>query len=598
MEKRAPWAAGGGTVGGAWLQAAIDSWREIMEREEMPLDVLFVGAGPANLSGALHLMNLIEAHNAAVEAGEKEGEVIDEPMIGVLEKGSRVGAHQLSGAVLDPLALDELMPDWRQRDDVPVERYIERDDMVFLTQSGHFKAPFVPPEMNNLGKPVISLGKFCAWMAELAEEKGVNIFPEFAGVDLLWDGDAVRGVRTGDKGVGPDGTPLDNFEPGMDLTAPVTILGEGTRGHLARKLIERRQLDADCNPMAYEIGCKEVFELPEGRITEGFAIHGLGYPLDMKTFGGWFLYSMGGNQACLGLLVALDAADPMMDCHELLQQLKTHPYIKSILGGGKVVKYGAKTVTCGGWASVPQVHTDGAMLVGDTASFLNPFRIKGIHLSMKSGMLAAEAAFAGLLQRTEDTWDTPFTESQLSVYKTGIDSGWVRAEMERSKNFHASFEHGIIRGMMSWGLQYLFGPGSSIAPFAADHTHMQKIGDYYKSGPQLGQKLEYDGTYLVDKLTDVYLSGTTHDEHQPAHLKIVDTEICATTCKEEYGNPCTRFCPAQVYNMVPNEASGRLEMQVDFSNCVHCKTCDIRDPYQIITWVPPQGGEGPEYGIL
>ena len=562
-----------------------------MQREEMPFDVLFVGAGPANLAGSIHLMNLIEAHNEAVAAGTKEGEAIEEPMIGVLEKGSAVGAHQLSGAVLDPTAFDELMPDWRERDDVPVERFIERDEMVLLTNGSHFKAPWVPPEMNNHGKPIISLGRFCAWLGEQAEEKGVMILPGFAGTDLLWDGEAVRGVRTGDKGVGPDGSPLDNFEPGMDLPSTVTILGEGPRGHLARKLIERRQLDDGRNPMVYEIGCKEIFELPEGRITEGFAIHGLGYPLDLKTFGGWFLYSMGGNKACLGLLVALDAKDPNMDCHALLQRLKTHPYIKSILGDGKVIKYGAKTVTIGGWASVPQLYTDGAMLVGDSASFLNPFRIKGIHLSMKTGMLAAEAAFEAMLSGNNSA-------EQLKVYSDRLDASWVRKEMEFSKNFHANFAGGVLSGMVRTGFSYLFGPGSSIKPFSADHSHMQKLAEYYRSGPQLEDKLKFDGEYLLDKLTDVYLSGTIHDEHQPAHLKIVDTEVCATTCLEEYGNPCTKFCPAQVYNMVENEQSGRLEMRVDFANCVHCKTCDIRDPYQIITWVPPQGGEGPEYGMM
>jgi electron-transferring-flavoprotein dehydrogenase len=561
-----------------------------MQREEMPVDVLFVGAGPANLAGALHLKKLIDQHNEAVGNGTKPGEAL-EVTIGVLEKGSRVGAHQVSGAVVDPIALDELMPDWRTAEGLPVERYIERDEMIFLTQASHLKAPWVPPEMNNHGKPIFSLGKLCAWLGGIAEAQGVMVFPGFAGVDLLWDGEAVRGVRTGDKGVGPDGLPRDNFEPGIDIPAKVTIIGEGPRGHLARKLIERRQLDKGRNPMVYEIGCKEVFDLPPGTITEGFAIHGIGWPLDTKTFGGWFLYSMGGDQACLGLLVALDAKDPSMDCHAMLQRLKTHPYIRGILGKGKVVKYGAKTVTIGGWSSVPQLYTDGAMLVGDSASFLNPFRIKGIHLSMKSGMLAAEAAFEALVRGESSA-------AVLKAYQDRLEASWVKKEMERSQNFHAGFAGGLIPGMINAGWSWMFGPGTSIKPFEADYGHMKTIREYYANGPQLDTKLEFDGKYLVDKLTDVFLSGTTHDEHQPAHLKIVDTEICATTCREEYGNPCTKFCPAQVYNMVENTASGRLEMRVDFSNCVHCKTCDIRDPYQVITWVPPQAGEGPEYGIL
>lgn len=564
-----------------------------MEREELPVDVLFVGAGPANLAGAIRLMQKIEDHNAAVEAGTLEGEAFDEPMIAVIEKGSRVGAHQLSGAVLDPRALDELFPEWREMDDLPVERFVERDEMVFLTNGGHFKAPWVPPEMNNHGKPIISLGRFCAWLAEKAEELGVMILPEFAGDQLLWDGDQVVGVRTGDKGVDKDGTPTDAFEPGTDITAPVVILGEGPRGHLTRQLVERRQLDAGRNPMAYEIGVKEIIELPEGSITEGFCIHGLGHPLDMSTFGGWFLYSMEGDKACLGLLVALDAKDPMMDAHELLQQLKMHPYVKGILGQGKVTRYGAKTVTIGGWSSVPQVYTDGAMIVGDSASFLNPFRIKGIHLSMKTGMMAAEAAYAAM--RSGDA-----SATTLRAYHDALESSWVADEMKFSQNFHASFGGGVISGAVKWGLQYLFPAlaSSEAKPFDADHAHMQQLKDYYRSGPQLAAQVPFDGTYLLSKLDDVFLSGTQHDEHQPAHLKIVDTEVCATTCREEFGNPCTRFCPAQVYNMVESEETGRLEMQVDFANCVHCKTCDIRDPYQIITWVPPKGGDGPEYAIM
>ena len=355
-------------------------------------------------------------------------------------------------------------------------------------------------------------------------------------------------------------------------------------------MLSLSELDKDSNPMAYEIGCKEIIELPEGSVTEGYCLHTVGYPLDMQTFGGSFLYTMGGDRVCIGLLVALDAKDPMMDCHAMLQQLKQHPKIKARIGEGKVVKYGAKAVTIGGWGSIPKLYTDGAMIVGDSASFLNPMRVKGIHLSMKSGMLAAEAAFEAMVSGDA-------SEATLKTYKTRLDASWVKKEMEQSKNMHASFHGGFVSGMMKMGLQYFFGPGANIKPFEADYTAMQKIKDYYKS-PALPEKPKYDGTYLVDKLTDVYMSGTNHLEDQPAHLKIVDTEICATICREEYGNPCTRFCPAQVYNMVENEETGRQEMQVDFSNCVHCKTCDIRDPYQVITWVPPEGGNGPEYGTM
>jgi electron-transferring-flavoprotein dehydrogenase len=561
-----------------------------VEREEMPCDVLFVGAGPANLAGAIHLMNQIEAHNEAVAAGEKEGEAFDEPMIMVIEKGSEVGAHQLSGAVLDPRSLTELIPDWRERDDFPVEHFVEREEMVFLTDDGVIKAPWIPPELINHGKPIISLGKFCKWLAEIAEEKGIQILPEFAGTDLLWDGDTCVGVRTGDKGIGPDGQPKGTFEPGYDLQAPVTILGEGPRGHLARKLIQRRNLDADSNPMIYELGCKEILEMPPGTVKDGFVSHTLGFPLDMDSFGGSFIYTLGDDKICIGLLIALDHADPDLDVHHELQVLKSHPYIQDLLKGGKVVKYGAKAVTIGGWASMPQLYTDGAMIVGDSASFLNPMRIKGIHLSMKSGMLAAEAAFDAMVSGDASA-------ETLKAYKTRLDDSWVKTEMEPAKNMHHNFREGFVGGMVRTGLQYFFGPGSTIKPFEADYAHMKQI-DAYTKNPRRKLEVQYDGEYFVDKLTDVYHSGTKHEEQQPAHLKIIDTEICATICKEEYGNPCTKFCPAQVYNMVENEESGRAEMRVDFSNCVHCKTCDIRDPYQVITWVPPEGGNGPEYGWM
>ena len=316
-------------------------------------------------------------------------------MICIIEKGSEVGAHQLSGAIVDPKALEELIPDWREN--APIERFVEREEMCFLTKGSKLGAPWIPPELVNHGKPIFSLGRLCAWLGEIAEDKGVNIFPGFAGVDLLWEGDSVNGVRTGDKGVDKDGQPKDNFEPGMDLTSPVTIMGEGPRGHLARKLIQRRRLDEDSQPMVYELGCKEVLELPEGTVKDGFCMHTLGYPLDTKTFGGSFLYTMGGDKVCIGILVALDAKNPHMDVQHELQRLKNHPAIRKIIGEGKVVKYGAKAVTIGGWASIPKLYTDGAMIVGDSASFLNPMRIKGVHLSMKSGMLAAEAAFEAMI---------------------------------------------------------------------------------------------------------------------------------------------------------------------------------------------------------
>ncbi len=562
-----------------------------MERETMPVDVLFVGGGPACLAGAIRLMDLIEQHNADAPADQQ----LEEPMIALIEKGSEIGSHAISGAVLDPKALAELIPDWESRDDFPLERRVEKESMHFLTETKQLKAPLMPPFMQDHGLPIISIAKFQKWLAGIAEEKGVMIFPGFAGVDLLWDAedpDKVVGVRTGDKGVDADGSQKGTYEPGMDLEAQVTIIGEGPRGHLARILINKLDLDKDAQPQAYEIGCKEVIELPPGSVKKGEVTLTAGFPLDLGTFGGSFIYTMDGDKACIGLLVGLDAKDPAMDCHYLLQKLKNHPFIREKLKGGKVVKYGAKAVTVGGWASMPKLYAGGAMIVGDSASFLNPMRIKGIHLSMKSGMLAAETAFEALKRGDS-------SEQVMALFKQKIDDSWVRTEMETSKNWHAAFEGGFISGGIKGGLQFLFGPGKEIQPFHADYEGMLKEAAVHGSnGYPSRDDLVYDGTYLVDKLTDVFMSGTKHDEHQPAHLVIQDTEVCATRCAEEYGNPCTRFCPAQVYNMVDNEETGRKEMQIDFSNCVHCKTCDIRDPYQIIQWVPPEGGQGPEYGIL
>ena len=558
-----------------------------MQRETMPVDVLFVGGGPGSLAGAIRLLDLIRAHNEAGTAPK-----IEEPTIALIEKGSEIGSHAVSGAVMDPRALDELIPDWKKRDPDFVERYVEDETFVVLTDTLAFEAPAMPPGLGDHGLPIISIARFQKWLAGIAEERGLTVFSGFAGTQLLWEGDTVVGVRTGDKGIGHDGQPKDNFEPGYDLQSKVTILGEGPRGTLTRQLVNRLGLDKDSQPQVFEVGVKEVIEMPPGTVTKGEVILTLGYPLGLDTFGGAFVYAIGGDRYAVGLLVGMDAKDPAMDPHYLLQKMKNHPYFRKKLGAGKVVKYGAKAVSVGGWASMPQLYADGAMIVGDSASFLNPMRIKGIHLSMKAGMLAAEAAFEALKRGDNSA-------AVLQQYKAAVDASWIKEEMEPAKNFHSYFEKGVLGGLAQVGLSLVMGPGKEIVPFHADYEGMRKTSHVHASGAYPSRDdLVYDDVYLMTKLTDVYLSGTKHEEHQPAHLKVIDTEICATQCKEEYGNPCTRFCPAQVYNMHPNPETGREELRIDFSNCVHCKTCDIRDPYQIITWVPPEGGNGPEYGIL
>lgn len=564
-----------------------------MERESMPVDVLFVGGGPACLAGAIRLMDRIKEHNEAVDAGKIQGDKLEELTIGLVEKGSEIGSHAVSGAVLDPRALDELLPNWKNMDPSFVERYVEEETFLLLTEKLALPAPMMPPGLADHGLPIISIARFQKWLAAQAEERGVTLFTGFAATKLLWEGDQVVGVQTGDKGLDAHGNPRDTFEPGYNLTAKVTILGEGPRGTLTRQLTNRLKLNAECQPQVFEVGVKEIIEMPPGSVKKGEVILTLGFPLDFETFGGAFVYALGGDRYAIGLLVGADARDPSLDVHYLLQKMKNHPYFRKKFAGGKVVKYGAKAVSVGGWASIPRLYADGAMIVGDSASFLNPMRIKGIHLSMKSGMLAADAAFEAL-KRGDARAEV------LKAYKEAVDASWIREEMEPAKNFHSYFaDRGVLGGLASVGLSLVFGPGKDIRPFEADYAHMAKNVQYRGNDPYPSRDdLVYDGTYIVDKLTDVYHSGTKHDEHQPAHLKVVDREICATTCAEEYGNPCTRFCPAQVYNMEENEKTGRKELRIDFSNCVHCKTCDIRDPYQIITWVPPEGGNGPEYGVL
>lgn len=583
-----------------------------MERAVFQTDFLFVGAGPACLAGAIRLRNAVDDYNDEAEAKGQEPKQV---RIIVLEKGSDVGAHGISGAVLDPRALNELLPGWREDETFPVERFVERECMLMLSETSGFTIPILPPEFHDMGKPIISIAKFQTWLAERCEERGIEILTETAGYHLLFDdNEQVIGVRCRDRGIGPDGQPKeDEFEPGADIMAKVTILGEGPRGHLSRQLFNKFDMLSN-NPITYEMGCKEVLELPEGSVKDGFVYLTAGYPLNGSlgpingTFGGAFLYSMGGDRVAIGLLAVLDAHNPDQDVHYLLQKLKLHPKIREILKGGKVVKYGAKAVTVGGWGCMPKLYAPGAMVVGDSASFLNAARIKGIHLAMKSGMLAAEAAFECLLA---DNYDEEYTKQ----YKTKIDASWVRKEMEVSQNFHTNIsKNGLPIGAMKYGISKvttpLFGAGSIVSAHE-DHEGMHTLQQYYggdlskrpKLIPSAGryEDLEYDNEYIVDKLYDVYLSGSIHDEHQPSHLVVEppNPDHCVTKCREEYGNPCERFCPAQVYNIVEDESAphGR-RLQVDFSNCVHCKTCDIRDPYQVIKWVPPEPGDGPQYGDL
>ena len=563
------------------------------EREMMELDVLFIGGGVACLSGALHLSNLLREHNKKVEQ-EGKGKKLDEFTIGLLEKGANIGSHCLSGAVMDPIALKELVPDFLQKG-APLEGAVTKEEVCLLTRNGRVRSPITPPPLNNHGNYVVSLAKLTTWLGSLVEENGVDVFPGFAGTEILYDGDRVIGVRTGDKGIDPGGNKKSNFEPGIDLRAKVTVFGEGTRGSLAKELIKRLNLADGKNPQTYVAGVKEVWEVPKGRLEPGHVVHTMGYPLK-NTYGGGFIYGMKDNMVSVGLLTGLDSVDPFVDPHLGFQKFKLHPFVAEILNDGKLAQYGAKTAPVGGYFSIPKLAFDGGLLVGDSASLFISQKIKGIHVAMKSGILAAETVFDALLK-------DDFSEPQLKNYEASLYKSYVGKELYRVRNFHQAFQKGLWLGLIKAGFQYVLGGRILKGRLGTkpDYVHAKKVVDLYGTdSPSEEQKglIKFDGTRTFDKESDVYYSGTIHEEQQPPHLNIPDLTICHTVCREEYQNPCTRFCPATVYEMEIDEATGKPTLKLNFSNCVHCKTCDIKDPYENIIWVPPEGGGGPKYTIV
>ena len=538
-----------------------------------------MGGGPAGLSAALRLASLQQQHDRAPLS------------IAVLEKAREHGAHLLSGAVLDPSALHELIPDWKDRG-APLDVSVSDDRIYYLTQNSKLRFPFTPPPLRNHGNYVISLNRFVKWLAEQAESAGVDVFTGFAGAEVLFEGDRVVGVRTGDRGVDRDGNPKPNFEPGVDIRARVTIFADGVRGNLTKTLIARFSLDADRLPQAYAVGIKELWEVPGDRVKPGAVVHTMGYPLRSEEFGGGFIYALPEGRLSVGFVAGLDYRDPMFDPHEAFQRFKQHPLVSDLLAGGQMVRYGAKALPEGGWHALPRCHMDGGLIIGDAAGFLNSMRLKGIHLAMRSGMSAAEAAFDAI--RSGDV-----SQAKLARFKTLVDSGPIRAELYPVRNVHQSFGRGLWAGLLYSGLSLVTGGWWFRDPMSADagYERIERVDT--PGGSRFGSEagaVTIDRTLTFDKLTNVHYSGTRHDENQPTHLLVQDTDICRTRCREEYRNPCTRFCPANVYEMVDaDDGSEGKRLQISASNCVHCKTCDIMDPYQIIDWVPPEGGGGPNY---
>ena len=549
-------------------------------RETLDVDILIVGGGPAGMSAALRLGQLLR---------EQGGEPL---AIAVLEKAREVGAHMLSGAVLDPSTLRLLVPDFAAKG-APLASEVHQDRVYFLTKRSKLRFPIAPPPLQNHGNYIISLNRFVKWLGSQVEAAGVDIFTGFPAVEVLYEGDRVVGVRTGDRGIGKHGEKKSTFEAGVDIRAKVTILTDGVRGNLTKAAVRRLALDADRQPQLYAIGIKELWEIPSGRLPAGTVIHTMGYPLRMQEFGGAFIYSMPEGVTSVGFVSGLDYRDPMFDPHVTFQHFKQHPFVASLLQGGQMIRYGAKALPEGGWHTIPRTYADGLLIAGDAAGFMNSMRLKGIHLAMRTGMLAAECALDAV--RANDV-----TAARLKRYAEAIDASEVRRELYPVRNVHQSFGHGLLAGVAYSGLSLITGGWwyRDPIPAHAGYERIAKLDAYYdgdRPDPDSSARpAKVDRQLTFDRLTNVHYSGTRHPEDQPSHLIVHDAEVCRSRCRAEYGNPCTRFCPANVYEMV-DAGDGTKKLQINASNCVHCKTCDIMDPYQLIDWVPPEGGGGPQY---
>ena len=506
------------------------------ERERLDADVLIIGAGPAGLSCALHLANLIEKHTEA-----NKSPALSPENIYVLEKARELGAHQLSGAIMDPRALRELVPDFETS--APLDTPVTGDAAYYFTETGFWKLPVTPPPLQNHGNYVVSLNKLVKWLGGLVEKKGVNVFTQFDGKEILYEGAGIAGVLTEDKGVDKNGKPKDNFTPGYELRAKVTVLAEGPRGSLTKDVVNKLKLDG-LNPQVYGIGVKELWDVQPGRIDTGFVAHTLGWPLTSDLYGGGWIYGLREKRVSLGMVIGLEYRDPLFDPHATFQKFKTHPFVKRILEGGKLVRYGAKTVPYGGWYSMPRNYMDGGLIVGDSASLLNSQRLKGIHTAIKSGMLAAETIYEALC-----AGDT--SAKALEAYKKKIDGSWLKEELWPVRNFHQAFHDGLWKGLFLSGLQFISGGRGLTDPMRTKPGY-EDYRNLHRERILVDQcaRFKGDGKLSFDRLTDVYHSGTRHEEDQPCHLVVLDPNICSDRCVREYGNPCQYFCPAAVYEMV------------------------------------------------
>ncbi len=574
--------------------------REELEREVLDFDVLYVGGGPGNLISLWHLLNKIDE-------AKKNGQLIAPLTIGLIEKGDQIGDHIFSGAVLDPRAIEEAMPDYLERG-FPSEGCVTQEEVWFLTSERQgVRSPVVPPFLHNIGHHIISLSKVCRWLASEIEKRSIEgvdvmILPGFSAMKVLWEKESagtlrVKGVQTADKGVDRSGNPKSNFEPGNCLHAKITIFGEGPRGHLSRELDEVLNLQsAAINPQVYEMGVKEIWEVPHGNIQEGFVLHSTGWPLPEGEIGGSWVYALANNKVSIGYVVSLDSRDPFVDGHSVLQAFKNHPKIAPFLKGGKMIQYGGKALAIGGWYSMPQLSFPGGMLVGDAAQMVNAARLKGIHLAMKGGMCAAETIVTCLVSQD-------FSLNRLNNYSELFMGSWAGAELYTSRNFHGIVQHGLTPSALAKLNIALVSngwvPGDPLR--INTDAHQTETTEKYYGKKSLKHSDIHDliktENLQFSKLDDVYASGTNHDEHQPCHLKIVKGNDVCVECYEEKGAPCTVFCPAQVYEMHPDALGHVHQVDIAFSNCVHCKTCDIKCPEENVIWTPPEGGGGPKYTL-
>jgi electron-transferring-flavoprotein dehydrogenase len=565
---------------------------EAVERERLDVDILFVGAGPATLAAAIRLVDLCR------EKG------IEPPGMLVIEKASEIGEHQLSGAVMDPKGIRELVPGFLEKG-FPFHHEVTWDAAYWFTARRAIKFPITPPNFANHGNLVISLNEVVRWLATQAEERGIEIYAGFAASKLLFEGERVVGVQIQDRGLDKDGKPKGVYEAGSEIRAHCVVLGEGPRGSCTKQLLTRFPQLEGRNPQVYATGIKEIWRVRPENHRPGRVIHTMGWPQDPDVFGGSWIYDMKDHMVSIGFVTGLDVENPYNDPHDNMQRFKLHPFMRKLLEGGSIVRYGAKTIPEGGLWSQPRLYHPGVLLVGDSAGFCDGFRLKGVHMALKSGMLAAET----LLEATQKK---DYGAETLSSIQRRYETSWAYQEHRKARNFHATWKW--VHKMPSWlgyarqlpffanvGAMMPTG-GRGLQGFVAaepDHTHMKKVSELTRAQRRRKQKVAYDNKYTFDKVTAVAFAGSRHEVDQPHHLVVADTDICRTKCAEEYDNPCEHFCPAFVYEMIPDDRHpGQKKLVIHHENCVHCKTCDISDPYGIITWTTPEGGDGPDYKLM